>query len=71
MAGSYYVEYLTDQIEKEAMSIISKIDVMGGSVAAIESGFMQNEIAASAYRYQQNIEQNKNAENMSLLCNHS
>ena len=59
LAGSFYVEYLTDQIEKEAMSIISKIDVMGGSVSAIESGFMQNEIAASAYKYQQNIEQNK------------
>ncbi|RYG48533.1 MAG: methylmalonyl-CoA mutase, partial [Chitinophagaceae bacterium] len=56
LAGSYYVETLTDQVEKEAMLLVEKIDAMGGSVAAIESGFMQDEIARSAYDYQRHIE---------------
>jgi methylmalonyl-CoA mutase, N-terminal domain len=56
LAGSYYVESLTQSVIIEAQKLIDKIDAMGGSVAAIEEGFMQNEIAASAYEYQKNIE---------------
>jgi methylmalonyl-CoA mutase N-terminal domain/subunit len=56
LAGSYFVEQLTSQIENEAMKLIKQIDDMGGSVTAIENGFMQNKIADSAYAYQKNIE---------------
>jgi len=56
LAGSYYVESLTDQIENEAWNIIDKIDGMGGMVAAIESGYIDREIAKSAYQYQKEIE---------------
>ena len=56
LGGSYYIESLTDEIEKKALEIISKIDKMGGSVSAIEQGYMQQQIAQSSYRYQQQIE---------------
>jgi methylmalonyl-CoA mutase N-terminal domain/subunit len=56
LAGSYFVENLTAQIEKEALALVKQIDEMGGSVPAIENGFMQNKIAESAYAYQKNIE---------------
>lgn len=56
LAGSYFVETLTDEVEKKAWELIEKIDVMGGSVRAIEQGYMQDEIAKSAYAYQQAIE---------------
>lgn len=56
LAGSYYVEALTAEVEKAAWALIEKIDAMGGSVSAIEQGFIQEEIAASAYEYQKNIE---------------
>jgi methylmalonyl-CoA mutase N-terminal domain/subunit len=56
LAGSYFVENLTNQIETEANKLIQQIDQMGGSVMAIENGFMQNKIADSAYAYQKNIE---------------
>jgi methylmalonyl-CoA mutase N-terminal domain/subunit len=56
LAGSYFVEALTNEVEAAALQLIAKIDAMGGSVAAIEEGFMQNEIAKSAYEYQRNIE---------------
>jgi methylmalonyl-CoA mutase, N-terminal domain len=56
LAGSYFVERLTDDIEIAAWRLIEKIDKMGGSVSAIEQGFIQNEIASSAYAYQQKIE---------------
>ena len=56
LAGSYFVESLTAEVEKKAWELIAKIDSMGGSVAAIESGFMQDEIAKSAYAYQKEIE---------------
>lgn len=59
MAGSYYVEALTDKIEKEAYEYIKKIDEMGGAVAAIEQGYMQAEMAAHAYMYQKDIETGK------------
>lgn len=56
LAGSYYVESLTNEIERKATELIQKIDAIGGSVAAIEQGFMQNEIARSAYEYQREVE---------------
>ncbi len=56
LGGSYYLEYLTDHIEKRAGDYIGKIDQMGGSVAAIEKGYIQQEIQESAYRYQREIE---------------
>ncbi len=56
LAGSYFIESLTAEVEKEAWKLIETIDAMGGSVAAIEEGFMQDEIARSAYQYQKDIE---------------
>jgi len=56
LAGSYFVENMTAIVEEKAWEIIKQIDSMGGSIAAIEQGFMQNEIAKSAYLYQQAIE---------------
>ncbi|MCS7230217.1 MAG: methylmalonyl-CoA mutase family protein [Candidatus Kryptonium sp.] len=56
LAGSYFVEYLTDEIEKRAWEYIERIEAMGGAVKAIEAGFMQSEIARSAYEYQMKIE---------------
>jgi methylmalonyl-CoA mutase, N-terminal domain len=56
LAGSYFVEALTDEVEAKAWELVSKIDALGGSVSAIEQGFMQDEIARSAYEYQRNIE---------------
>ncbi len=56
LGGSYYVEYLTNQIEEKAAKYIEQIDNMGGAVAAIEKGFMQKEIMESAYRYQKEVE---------------
>ncbi|MBM4294174.1 MAG: methylmalonyl-CoA mutase [Deltaproteobacteria bacterium] len=56
LAGSYYIEYLTDQIEARAQDYIDQIDRMGGAVAAIEKGFIQKEIAASAYKFQREVE---------------
>jgi len=52
LAGSYYVESLTNEIEKQAWEYIEKIDALGGSVHAIERGFMQAEIEQAAYDYQ-------------------
>jgi methylmalonyl-CoA mutase N-terminal domain/subunit len=57
LAGSYYVEVLTNEIERRAQEYIEKIDAMGGALAAIERGFIQREIQESAYRYQQAVEQ--------------
>jgi methylmalonyl-CoA mutase, N-terminal domain len=56
LAGSYFVETLTNEVEQAAWELIAKIDVLGGAVEAIEQGFMQDEIAASAYKYQKDIE---------------
>jgi methylmalonyl-CoA mutase N-terminal domain/subunit len=58
-AGSYFMESQTDQIEEKAWAIIKQIDDMGGSVAAIEKGWMQREIANSAHKYQNEIETGK------------
>ncbi len=57
LAGSYYVEALTNEIERSAQKHIEKIDGMGGALAAIERGFIQREIQESAYRYQRAVEQ--------------
>jgi methylmalonyl-CoA mutase N-terminal domain/subunit len=56
LAGSFFVEALTDEVESAAWKYIDIIDSKGGSVAAIEEGYIQNEIAASAYQYQNKIE---------------
>jgi methylmalonyl-CoA mutase, N-terminal domain len=56
LAGSYLIEYLTDEIEKGATDYIAKIDDMGGALQAIEKGYMQNEIQNAAYEAQQAIE---------------
>lgn len=56
MAGSYMVEYLTDEIEKKAEAYIDQIDKMGGALSAIENGYVQREIQNSAYTYQKGIE---------------
>ncbi len=56
LGGSYYVESLTDAVEEEAWRYIEQIDEMGGSVKAIENGFMQREIEESAFRYQREVE---------------
>ncbi|GAB4116841.1 MAG: methylmalonyl-CoA mutase family protein [Candidatus Caldatribacteriota bacterium] len=59
LAGSYYVETLTNEIEEQALGYIEKIDKLGGVITAIEKGFIQQEIQNSAYRYQKEIEENK------------
>ena len=56
LAGSYYIEGLTNTIENEAMAYIEKIDALGGSAQAIEKGFIQKEIMDSSYEYQKQIE---------------
>jgi methylmalonyl-CoA mutase N-terminal domain/subunit len=56
LGGSYYVEYLTDEMEKRALEHIRRIDEMGGMIRAVEEGYPQREIAESAYRYQREIE---------------
>jgi len=56
LGGSYYIEKLTDEIEKRAMDYIDKIDQLGGSVVAVEKGYIQQEIQDAAYRYQKEIE---------------
>jgi methylmalonyl-CoA mutase N-terminal domain/subunit len=59
LAGSYFVENLTQAMEVEIEKLITHIDQMGGSVSAIEKGFMQEQIASSAYKYQLDIEEEK------------
>ena len=59
LAGSYYIESLTNKIEEEAMKYIEKIDELGGAPKAIAKGFIQKEIQDSAYKYQMDIESNK------------
>ncbi len=56
LAGSYYVESMTNRIEDEALDYIKRIDELGGAVAAIEQGFIQREIQESAYAYQKSVE---------------
>ena len=56
LAGSYFVEWMTNRLEEEAMDYIRKIDEFGGMVEAVEQGYPQREIGASAYRLQQQVE---------------
>ena len=59
LGGAYYIEWLTDHIEEEAMKYIEKIEKMGGMMRAIERGYIQKEIADSAYKYQKEVEEGK------------
>ena len=56
LGGSYYIEYLTDEIEKRVWDYLTKIEKMGGVIKAIESGFIQKEIQDSAFEYQKEVE---------------
>ena len=56
LAGSYFVEYLTDETEKRAMEILARIDRYGGIIRAIEEGYPQREIAESAYQWQREVD---------------
>lgn len=56
LAGSYVVEHLTSEIEKQVLTYIEKIDALGGTLRAIERGYIQREIADAAYRYQKKVE---------------
>ncbi len=56
LGGSYYIEWLTKQIEDKAMGYISEIDRMGGALKAIERGYIQKEISYSAYNYQRAVD---------------
>jgi methylmalonyl-CoA mutase N-terminal domain/subunit len=56
LGGSYYVEFLTDEIEKRVIQYLVKIEDIGGAIEAIKSGFFQQEIVRSAYEYQKQIE---------------
>ena len=56
LAGSYFIESLTDELEQKAWEYIHKIDAMGGAVSAIEAGYVQQEIARASYEYQLSIE---------------
>ena len=59
LAGSYYIESLTNEIEDRVQRYIEEVDGMGGAVSAIEKGFMQKEITESAYRFQKEVEAKK------------
>ena len=61
LAGSYFVEWMTNRLEEEAMDYIRKIDDFGGMVEAVEHGYPQREIGASAYRLQQQVESGEKA----------
>jgi methylmalonyl-CoA mutase N-terminal domain/subunit len=56
LAGSYFVEALTDRMEREALDYVDRIDAMGGMIAAVERGFPQKEIADAAYHYQRQLD---------------
>lgn len=59
MAGSYFVEHLTNGLERRAQEYLDQIEAMGGSVAAIESGWMQNQIAEASWKYQQEVDEKR------------
>src|SRR2546428_6067873 len=59
LGGSYFIEALTDETEKAAMDYLNRIDALGGVLACVQNGFFQREIAESAYRYQQEIDQHQ------------
>ncbi|WP_038047266.1 methylmalonyl-CoA mutase [Thermus caliditerrae] len=57
LGGSFYVEHLTDQLEKEAERLIQEIDALGGAVAAVEAGYFQRAIEESAWQFQKEVEE--------------
>lgn len=59
LAGSYYVEWLTDEIERRVREELDRIEAMGGAIAAVETGYYQREILEAAYRYQQEVDSGK------------
>lgn len=59
LGGSYYIEYLTDKIEEGIWDYIKKVDELGGMLKAVETGFIQREIAKSAWEYQKAVEEKK------------
>jgi methylmalonyl-CoA mutase N-terminal domain/subunit len=59
LAGSYFVEHLTDGLEREARSYLERIEELGGSISAIEAGYIQNEIEDAAYDFQRDIEEQR------------
>ena len=59
LGGSYYLEWLTDDMERQSRGYFDRIESLGGVVSAIEKGFFQKEIAAAAYKYQQEIDNNE------------
>ncbi|MBX0328265.1 methylmalonyl-CoA mutase [Oscillochloris sp. ZM17-4] len=61
LAGSYVVEALTDELERQARALMAQIDAMGGAVDAVERGWMQEQIADSAYAYQRRVESGERA----------
>jgi len=60
LAGSFYVEYLTEQLETKAKEIMDEIEKLGGSVKCVENGYFQREITDAAYKFQKSIEQGEN-----------
>ena len=56
LAGSHYVEWLTDEMEQRALALIGKIDELGGMLKAVEEGFPQRELGDSAFRWQREVE---------------
>ncbi len=56
LAGSYYVEHLTSELERETLALMDRVDELGGAAAAVGAGFFQEEIARSAYSYQLRVE---------------
>jgi methylmalonyl-CoA mutase N-terminal domain/subunit len=61
LGGAYFIEAMTDELERRAWELIERVDELGGAVAAIEQGFVQSEIEASAFRYQAEIEAGERA----------
>jgi len=59
LGGSYYVEWLTDEMEERTYDYLARIEDVGGMLAAIKSGFIQREIADTSYRYQRQMEEKK------------
>jgi methylmalonyl-CoA mutase N-terminal domain/subunit len=59
LGGSFYVEHLTDTLEKEAERLIAEIDALGGAVAAVEAGYFQRAIEESAWQFQKEVEEGK------------
>jgi methylmalonyl-CoA mutase N-terminal domain/subunit len=67
LGGSYYIEALTDELERRALELIERVDELGGAVAAVEQGFVQDEIEQASFRYQQQVE---SAERVIVGVNH-